>query len=159
LRPGFAGALSYVGGEQLFAQAGQLRYDRPLRPEAKLFEGGMLSSVSCAALAAAVPLLLELGVAAIYTHVNGYLDALEAGLVARGFRSLRAADAARRSCTLGVVPVATAHSASALASRLTARGVVCSGPDGVLRFTPHWANALSEVEPVLAAVDAALSAR
>jgi hypothetical protein len=58
-----------------------------------------------------------------------------------------------------VVPAASAPSASALANRLTARGVVCSGPDGVLRFTPHWANALAEVEPVLAAVDAALTAR
>lgn len=158
LRPGFAGALSHVDGEQIFGQSGQLRYDRPLRQDARVFEGGMLSSVSCSALGASVPLLLELGPAAIYRHVNGYLDGLEAGMLARGFRSLRAPDAARRSCTLGLLPPAGAQGAGPIANQLTARGVVCSAPDGVLRFTPHFANALSELPQVLAIVDEILRA-
>jgi selenocysteine lyase/cysteine desulfurase len=154
LSPAVAGAFSHVDSELLFAQPGQLRYDRPLRSEAKLFEGGMLSSISLSALSASVQILLTLGVERIYEHVNVYIDALEAGLVERGFRSLRMADQARRSCLLGVLPpLGAAVSASRFASELTARGVVCSGPDGVLRFAPHFANGLHEVSQVLAELD------
>jgi cysteine desulfurase / selenocysteine lyase len=154
LSPAFAGAFSHVDAELLFAQAGQLRYDRALRDEARVFEGGMLSSVSLSALGASLPILLGLGPERIHAHVNSYIDALEAGVLARGFRSLRMPDEARRSCTLGVLPpLGAAHSASRLATELTARGVVCSGPDGVLRFAPHFANGLGEVSHVLAALD------
>ena len=153
LQPAVAGAFSHVDAELLFMQAGQLRYDRPLREEARVFEGGMLSSVSVSALGASVPMLLALGPERIHAHVNGYLDRLEQGLCARGFRSLRMPDMARRSCTLGVLPPEGTASASRLSSLLCARGVVCSGPDGVLRFAPHFANALSEIDEVLAAVD------
>lgn len=154
LTPAFAGAFSHVEAELLFAQAGQLRYDRALRNEARVFEGGMLSSISLSALAASLPILLELGIDRIYAHVNQYLDALELGLRERGFRSLRAPDQARRSCTLGVLPRAESNwSASRFATELTARGIVCSGPDGVLRFAPHFANGLAEVSHVLSALD------
>jgi cysteine desulfurase / selenocysteine lyase len=156
LSPAFAGAFSHVQAEQIFMQAGQLRYDRPLLDEARLFEGGMLSSVSVAALGASLPILLELGVPNIHAHVNAYLDVLERGLVERGFRSLRLADAARRSCTLGVLPP-SAFMASRIATELTIRGVVCSAPDGVLRFAPHFANAIAdEVSEVMAALDEVL---
>lgn len=154
LSPAFAGAFSHVDAELLFARAGELRYDRALHTEARVFEGGMLSSISLSALAASLPILLGLGIDRIYAHVNAYIDALEAGLIARGFRSQRMADAARRSCTLGVLPPQEAAlSASRLATELTARGIVCSGPDGVLRFAPHFANGLGEVSHVLAALD------
>ena len=156
LRPAVVGAFSYVDSEQLFVQAGQLRYDRKLRDEARVFEGGMLSSVSCAALGASLRMLLELGPERIHAHVNAYLDRLELGLCARGFRSLRAPDADRRSCTLGVLPPDGRASASRLASLLGERGIVCSGVDGVLRFAPHFANALSEIGAVLRALDEAL---
>jgi selenocysteine lyase/cysteine desulfurase len=154
LSPAFAGAFSHVDAELLFVQPGQLRYDRPLRNEARVFEGGMLSSISVSALAASLQILLALGVDRIYQHVSVYLDALETGLLERGFSSLRMPDRARRSCTLGVLPpLRAAVGASRIASELTARGVVCSGPDGALRFAPHFANSLGEVSHVLAAID------
>jgi hypothetical protein len=102
--------------------------------------------------------LLSLGVARIYAHANGYLDALEAGLVARGFESLRAEGEASRSCILGVRPPAgCARTAPMLQRTLGERGVVTSVPDGVLRFAPHWPNHPREVPDVLAAVDEALA--
>lgn len=154
LAPAFAGAFSHVGAELLFAHAGELRYDRPLRREAQVFEGGMLSSISLATLSVSVPILLSLGSERIHAHVNTYIDGLEAGLIARGFRSLRMPDRARRSCTLGVLPPpGAALDASRIAAALTARGIVCSGPDGVLRFAPHFANGLHELSHVLAAID------
>ena len=158
LQPAVAGAFSHVDSERIFTHAGELRYDRPLRNEARLFEGGMMSSVSTSALGASVRILLELGPERIHAHVNAYLDQLERGLLARGFTSLRATDAARRSCILGVLPPAGIENASRLASLLGTRDVVCSAPDGVLRFAPHFANAHSEVDLVLEALDQVLPA-
>jgi cysteine desulfurase/selenocysteine lyase len=157
LRPAVAGAMSHVGAELLFIQPGQLRYDRALKPDARVFEGGMLSSVSLAALSASLPMLLELGPERIHRHVNAYLDLLEPQLVARGFQSLRAPDAARRSCILGLVPPPSAASSAALANALKAHGIICSGPNGRLRFAPHFHNALSEVPRLVAALDAELA--
>jgi selenocysteine lyase/cysteine desulfurase len=157
LQPAFAGAMSHVDAELIFVQPNELRYDRALRRDARVFEGGMLSSVSCAALGAALPMLLDLGPDAIHRHVNAYLDRLEAELLARGFRSLRMPDEARRSCALGVLPPPSAASASRLANGLGARGVVCSGPDGVLRFSPHFANHVDEIPRLLEALDHVLA--
>jgi len=49
-------------------------------------------------------------------------------------------------------------SAVELQRRLGERGVSCSIPDGVVRFTPHWPNDVEQVGDVLAAVDASLAA-
>jgi len=155
LRPGVVGAMSHVAAVALFGSRGELRYDRPLRTDMRVFEGGMLSSLSCAALAAALQLLLALGPKAIYGHIDDYLNELEPALVERGFVSLRAADAERRSGILGVLPPAPSVAAK-LVTLMAARGVICSSPDGVLRFAPHFANALDEIPLVLSAVDAAL---
>jgi cysteine desulfurase/selenocysteine lyase len=156
LRPALVGAMSHLDAVDLFVGPGQLRYDRALRSELRLFEGGMLSSVSFAALGAATGIIAALGPAAIEAHVQAYHDALEPGLLERGFRSLRCPDRARRSGILGVLPPPSAASSAQLAGALGARGIVCSSPDGVLRFAPHFANALDEVPGVLAALDAAL---
>jgi cysteine desulfurase/selenocysteine lyase len=155
LLPAIAGAMSHVGAVALFGGRGQLRYDRALRPDVRVFEGGMLSSLSCAALGASTELLLTLGTNAIYRHVDEYLTELESALVARGFVSLRARDAERRSGILGVLPPADAEAAK-LVTRLAARGIVCSSPDGVLRFAPHFSNSLDEIPLVLHAIDSAL---
>jgi cysteine desulfurase/selenocysteine lyase len=156
LRPGVVGAMSHVDAVALFSESGELRYDRALRSDMRVFEGGMLSSVSVSALDASLGLLLTLGAAAIHAHVNAYLDALEPQLVARGFTSLRAPDLARRSCILGVRPPAAADAAEWV-SRLAGHGIACSSPDGVLRFAPHFANSLDEVPRIVAAIDALLS--
>jgi selenocysteine lyase/cysteine desulfurase len=158
LRPFVAGWLSHEGALRfLFEGPGHLRYDRPLRSSADVFEGGNVNAAGCAALDASVSLLLELDVARVHEHVSRYLDALEGGLIARGFTSLRAARPEQRSNTLGVLAPPGA-SVVELARELGARGVVCALPDGVLRFTPHWPNGLDEVPGVLDAVDDALRA-
>jgi cysteine desulfurase / selenocysteine lyase len=160
LRPGVVGAMSHVDAVALFGAPGQLRYDRALRSDMKVFEGGMLSSVSISALDAALGLILTLGAAAIHAHVEAYLDALERELLARGFTSLRAPDLARRSGILGVRPPPLAAGGGGAAdwvARLAGQGIACSSPDGVLRFAPHFANSLDEVPQIAAAIDALLS--
>jgi selenocysteine lyase/cysteine desulfurase len=156
LRPNVAGWLSHEDALGFLLRGpGLLRYDRPIKKRADRFEGGNQSTASMAGLEAALDLLLDLGIGEIFAHVQKILDPLEAGLQERGFRSLRAADPRQRSCTLSVVPPEGA-SAVDLQRRLGARGVSCSVPDGVLRFTPHWPNDPGQVGEVLAAVDACL---
>jgi cysteine desulfurase / selenocysteine lyase len=158
LSPPSAGAFAFVGAMDLLAAGpGHLRYDRPLRDDAQRFEGGMLSSTSCAALEASLSLLLTLGVPEIHAHVGAYLDALEPRFVARGFESLRAPEAERRSCILSLRPPA-GHAATQLAAALAASGIVCASPDGLLRIAPHWPNSLAEIPRIVDALDRVLRA-
>jgi cysteine desulfurase/selenocysteine lyase len=158
LRPTTAGWLSHEDGLGfLFNGPGHLRYDRPFKQRVEFLEGGNYNPAGLAGLEASLDLIQQIGVPAIYDHVNGYLDALESGLVARGFQSLRAADARYRSCTLGLLPP-PGVSVVALQRELGARGIACALPDGVLRFTPHWPNNHAEIPIVLEAVDQTLSA-
>ncbi len=160
LRPWVAGWTSHEDPFRFLTDGtGHLRYDRPLRARAEVFEVGTLNALGCFALEAATGPLLALGVDAIWRHANAYLDALEAGLTARGLRSLRDGSPEGRSCILGALPPA-GHPVTApmLQRRLAERGVITSVPDGVLRFAPHWPNALDEVPAVLAALDDALAA-
>lgn len=156
LRPRVAGWLSHEDGLRFLLEgAGHLRYDRPIRRSADFIEGGASNTVGCAALEAAVGVLAQIGVPAIFAHVQRYIDALEAGLVDRGFVSLRTRDPAGRSCILSVLPP-NPGDVLGLQRELMERGVACSTPDGLLRFSPHWPNSLDEVPFVLHAVDAAL---
>ncbi len=159
LRPHVAGWLSHedpVGF--LLRGPGLLRYDRPIRKRADFVEGGGTNTAGLAGLLASVEILLSLGVPEIFAHTAKILDALEEGLSARGFRSLRSADPRQRSGILSVEPPAGV-SAVDLARDLVARRVGCSTPDGLLRFSPHWPNDVGQVEAVLAAVDASFAAR
>jgi selenocysteine lyase/cysteine desulfurase len=158
LVPRTAGWLSHEDGTRfLFAGPGALRYDRPVKPTLQMLEGSSSSTLGFAALEAGIEPILELSPAAIYTHVNQYLDLLEPGVAARGFRSRRAPEAERRSCILSFEPP-QGVSAADVVLQLRARGVYASMPDGLLRFAPHFPNALSEIETVLAALDEALAA-
>lgn len=139
----------------LFEGAGHLRYDRPFKRGAPMFESGALNTVGLAGLEASIAAIEAIGVEPIFAHVGRYLDALEPELVARGFRSERSADPARRSGMLCVVPP-EGVSLPSLYRALGERGVACSTPDGRLRFAPHWPNAIEEVARVIAALDDAM---
>ncbi len=158
LRPLTAGWLSHThAADFLFKGGGHLRTDRAFRQDAAVFEGGTQNLLGLAALGASVPLLKELGIAAIFDHVLAYLDRLEAGLQALGFESLRASSRDAQSSLLCVVPPADVTS-TALAAALRERGVSVATPDGNLRFSPHFPNAHAEVPLVLDTVAAALAA-
>jgi selenocysteine lyase/cysteine desulfurase len=157
LRPNAAGWLSHEDAiDFLFKGPGHLRYDRPIKKQASLFEGGAMNAAGLAGLEASLDLLFALGVPAIFAHVNGILDALEAGLAERGFQSLRSRDPRQRSCTLSLLPPRTVAVVD-LHRRLAAHGVACSIPDGMLRLAPHWPNHLEEAALVLEAVDRSLA--
>jgi cysteine desulfurase/selenocysteine lyase len=156
LLPRTAGWLSHEDGTRfLFAGSGHLRYDLPLKQTAQMLEGGSSSTIGFAGLDAAVAPILELGTSAIFDHVSRYLDALEQGVVARGFSSRRALAPEARSGILSLEPP-DGLSATDLVMQLRGRGVYASMPDGLLRFAPHFPSALSEIETVLTALDEAI---
>jgi len=157
LEPRVAGWLSHEDPLGfLFQGAGKMRYDRPIRQRADFVESGVPNALGLGALDASLGLILQLGVDAIFEHVSRWNDLLEEGLLARSFTSLRAADAARRSGILAVLPP-DPEDAVALHDGLNAAGISCNVPDGKLRFSPHWPNHLDEVDTVLSAVDELLT--
>jgi cysteine desulfurase/selenocysteine lyase len=159
LEPRAAGWLSHDEPDGfLRLGAGHLRYDRPLKRSARVFEASAPNVLGCAALDASLDLLLGLGVDSIFAHVQRYHDALEPELIARGFRSQRSPDAYRRSGTLSLT-VPAGVDAVALHQALVRSDVSCALPDGVLRFAPHWPNSLDEVPRILERIDAAVSAQ
>ncbi len=143
----------------LLEGAGHLRYNRAIRRSADFVEMGASNTVGLAALDVSVSLLEEIGIASIYKHINLYLDALEVGLLALGFESLRAPVVSGRSGILSLRPPARcASSLGELGEALREKGVSCSTPDGLLRFAPHWPNHHDEVARVVEAVSAVVSA-
>lgn len=152
LKPHLAGWLSHDDALSfLFEGKGNLRYDRDFKRSAELFEQGMPNTLGCVGLEASLDAIISLGTAAIREHVSAYLDALENGLVERGYRSMRARERHRQSGILSVAPPDD-RSAIDLQLQLQAAGISCSTPDGLLRFAPHWPNHLREVAAVCAAI-------
>ncbi|MEM6292046.1 MAG: aminotransferase class V-fold PLP-dependent enzyme [Myxococcota bacterium] len=157
LRPRLAGWLSHEDGLGfLFDGPGHLRYDRPIKKNASMAEGGAYNTAGFAALGASVGLIESLGIDAIYAHIQAYHDALEPKLVELGLVSRRSPSPGERSGILAF-DVPAQHRVTTLPERLLARGVAVTIPDGCLRFSPHWPNALDEVDRVVEAVEACLA--
>jgi len=158
LRRHVAGWLSHTDPVSFLTDGlGKLRYDRPIRDGIDFLEIGSMSAVGSAALEAAIDLIEQIGVPAIYEHVGLYHDHLEEGLDDRGFRSLRSPVASSRSGSLSVL-APEGVDVVGLERALRAGGVSASIPDGRLRFAPHWPNAQDEVKLIFEAVDKALKA-
>lgn len=159
LVPRTANWLSHEEGLRfLFEGPGLLRYDRPIKSGIHFMEGTSASGVGYAALEAALGPILALGVPAIFAHVSVYLDELEAGLLARGLRSVRPLEQARRSGILSFEPPAGLTAAEVVTS-LRERGVFATMPDGLVRFAPHFPNSGDEIPELLSALDGALLAK
>ncbi len=155
LEPRVAGWLSHEDPLRfLFEGPGALTYDRPLRRRADLVESGVAGTTALAALDASTALIAALGVETIAAHVQRYHDRLEPVLVHAGFRSLRATDPAARSAILSVAPP-KGRSHAAIADALAKQGVSVACPDGLVRFSPHWPNALEEIDAIAAAIRSA----
>ncbi|HET7503413.1 MAG TPA: aminotransferase class V-fold PLP-dependent enzyme [Kofleriaceae bacterium] len=154
LRPAIASWLSHEGALAFLLEGKhQLRYDRPIRSQIDFLEGGTCNVTGYAALAASLAILTSLGPQHIFDHADHYLDRLESALVKQGFHSERAADREYRSCILSVTPPDGAPDAVTLAHALGVRGIVCSSPDGYLRFAPQWPNSMDEIDAVASAIE------
>lgn len=159
LEPRLSGWTSHEDAVSFLLEGpGHLRHDRPIRRRADFVEDGGSAIALVPGLVAAIDLLLELGVPAIFDHVQAWIDAAEAGLFERGFTSLRAREPSARSGILGVVPP-VGSDVVAMHQHLERLGVACAIPDGVLRFAPHWSNGIDEIPELLRCVDLTRSER
>jgi selenocysteine lyase/cysteine desulfurase len=157
LVPRLAGWLSHEEAiDFLFEGEGKLRYDKPIRRGVSFLEAGNVSASAFAALEAALAPLEELGVAVIFEHVQKIHDAIEGRALELGFESLRSSRAAGRSGSLCLRPPRGVDVLSVYRHVVT-QGVACAVPDGVLRLSPHWPNAIDEADQVVLTLEHALS--
>lgn len=154
LDPNVAGWLSHEDAFAFLSRApGELRYDRPFQAGARMAEAGTPNCLGAAGLAASVEILTSIGIDAIYRHVQAWHDAVEPGLVERGFESARMRNPEGRSGILSIRPSDPATAPDWVAS-LGEHGIACASPDGWIRFSPHWPNGMDECGILLTALDA-----
>ncbi|QOC22247.1 aminotransferase class V-fold PLP-dependent enzyme [Wenzhouxiangella sp. AB-CW3] len=153
LEPNVAGWLSHADPFAFLTRApNELRYDRPLVQSARMVEFGTPHTLAAAGLEASVGLIDAIGVESIFEHVQAWHDALEPGLLDRGFSSARMVENEGRS---GILSVCTTDAAAgpAWSRALAEYGIESASPDGWLRLSPHWPNGLDEADILLAAID------
>ena len=157
LKPHRAGWLSHKEPTRfLFEGPGLLRYDKPIRSAINFVESGTQNAIGYAGLELSIECLAQLTIPAIFAHVTHWLDALEPRLIERGFTSARLSDPQRQSGILSVRPP-HGHSVNEIATALSRAKIICSTPDGWLRFAPHWPNHSDEIPRIIDVVDAALT--
>lgn len=156
VRPNVAGWLSHEDPiDFLFEGPGKLRYDKPIRRRIDFLESGNVSATAFAALEASLDAILAIGRAKIFDHVQAFNDAVEAPAVELGFESLRSKDPAGRSGSLCFRVPATVDF-GAFVRAFQPLGVAAATPDGVIRFSAHWPNAVDESEQVVLSMEHAL---
>ncbi|MDP2313529.1 MAG: aminotransferase class V-fold PLP-dependent enzyme [Pseudomonadota bacterium] len=155
LVPRLGGWLSHEDPVGFLLGASPLRYDRPLRARADVFEGGAANGAGLAALGAGVEVLEALGVGAVHAHVQRWHDAIEPELGRFGLASLRSPNPGGRSGILALRLMGLGD-VQRLVKALGTRGIVVSAPENNLRIAPSWPNALDEVPVVVDALDGAV---
>jgi selenocysteine lyase/cysteine desulfurase len=118
---------------------------------ARRLEGGTANVAGVYGLGAALRMLLEADVAAIWAHVDELCDRLCAGLQAMGatVMSDRSADG-RSGIVTFVVP---GIDADVLVDGLLRANIVCAPRDGGVRVSPHGYNTSGDIDTVLDALE------
>jgi selenocysteine lyase/cysteine desulfurase len=123
---------------------------------ARRLEGGSANTAGIMAMGAAMEVLLDTGVDAIWRHVQALGDRLCEGLAGIGASVLSDRSAGGRS---GIVTFAVEGAdPAALNDALGERGIVCSPRGGGIRVSPHGYNDQEEIDRLVEAV-AGLSPR
>ena len=129
------------------------RYDSPLRDTGERFEPGSLNVAGLLGMAAAIELLLSVGLDQIEARILALTDYLIAGLQARG--CIITTPIAHRRERSGIVCLRHPSVESAtLAERLRAAGVVVSLRGDVIRVSPHFYNTEDDLERLLSVLPA-----
>ena len=121
----------------LFEGSGRLRYDRPFKQEASMFEMGVSNVVGYSGMYTALNILLDLGIEHIYAHTQNYLKNIETAMTDMGFVSMRRSKA--HSQILSFQPPEK-YNITDLVTHYAQHKIILTGPDGLLRIAPHWPN-------------------
>ena len=146
LDPVMAGWRSVVDRDNYY------RYDSPLRPTGERFEPGSLNAVGLVGMAAAIDLILSVGLATIEHRIVDLTDYLIDGLQAHGCTIT--SPIAHRQERSGIVCFQhPALPASEVGERLCAADVVVSVRGDIVRVSPHFYNSEGDIERLLAVLD------
>jgi len=146
LDPVMAGWRSVVDRDNYY------RYDSPLRPTGERFEPGSLNAVGLVGMAAAIDLILSVGLATIEDRIVDLTDYLIDGLQAHGCTIT--SPIAHRQERSGIVCFQhPALPASEVGERLCAADVIVSVRGDIVRVSPHFYNSEGDIERLLAVLD------
>ncbi len=137
------GDLSREGAYELHADLGAARYD--------VF--CTANFLNFAPWRASIKLLLDIGVEAIAAHDQALVQRLIDGLVDTDWELVSPAREPERS-TLVLIRHPTPERTAAAAAALAAAGIDIAERAGSLRFSPHLYNTTSDIDRVLAVIDA-----
>ena len=126
-------------------------YDFTYRPNARKFEVITLPYQDFVGLNASLDLFLEVGLPAVYAHIERLTDRIVKW--ALGTSTVRLVTPADRSKRAGIVAVAP-RDPQAASDRLTAAGVTHSLREGAIRLSPHFYNTDKEIDSALALLEA-----
>ncbi len=127
-----------------------MHYDwRPVETAAR-FEPGSFNTAGIYGLAGALELFLEVGMDRVTARVKELTDYLIAGLAKKGIDPLSPRGPGEWS---GIVSFpAPGGDGPAVQKALEARGVICTGRADFMRVSPHFYNAESDIDRLLAAL-------
>lgn len=122
-----------------------------LYPDARRFEEGSHNMLAAHALAAALELLLEMGIESVADRIKGVTDLLAEGLKRKGWEITSSREGQRWSGILmaskeGVDP-------ERLAKSLFSKHIYIAPRAGKIRFSPHFYNTEDEVQRVIEAIE------
>jgi selenocysteine lyase/cysteine desulfurase len=124
-----------------------LDYRFTLRPNARRFEGGIMSYASLSGFLESLRLLRSAGAARIEARVLALTGRLAERLRERGYRLLSPSGPGEGSGILSVTH--PREPSESLRARLRGAGVIASVREGALRFSPHYYNTEDEIDAAL----------
>jgi selenocysteine lyase/cysteine desulfurase len=117
---------------------------------ARRFEGGSLATEAILQLGASVDLLLDVGVDAVWRHVDALLDHLVDRVAGTPARAVSDRSATGRS---GIVTLTVGdHDPTSVVDQLGSVGVVCSARGDGVRVSPHGYSTVEEVDGLVDAL-------
>jgi cysteine desulfurase/selenocysteine lyase len=129
------------------------RFDSPLRSTGERFEPGSLNVIGLVGMAAAMELLLSVGLAAVEDRILGLTEHLIAGLQARGC-TITTPVRLRRERSGIVCFRHPGIDSAALVEQLATADVIVSVRGNVVRVSPHFFNTEEDLDRLLAALPA-----
>ena len=125
-------------------------YDKPLRGDARRFEGGTINVAGVMALGKSVAMMLELGLRDIEERILSLGSRAVCGLKSKGYEVISPQETARRS---GIICFrSTKHDNRKLLAELRRKKFSLGFPCGSIRVSPHYYNNEDDIDRLLDAL-------